>query len=92
MKEIPLTSLPGIPTLLGLIAVDILAAWMIIQSTNDGGSWPFVVGIALFVLSGFCLIGLYMVEPNQAAVVSLFGKYVGTVKENGLRWNNPFYT
>ena len=37
------------------------------------------------------MTGLYMVEPNQAAVVSLFGKYVGTVKENGLRWNNPFY-
>src|SRR3546814_13692445 len=32
-----------------------------------------------------------MVEPNQAAVVSLFGKYVGTVKDNGLRWNNPFF-
>jgi hypothetical protein len=33
----------------------------------------------------------YMVEPNQAAVLSLFGKYVGTVKDNGLRWNNPFF-
>jgi len=32
-----------------------------------------------------------MVEPNQAAVLSLFGKYVGTVKDQGLRWNNPFY-
>ena len=38
------------------------------------------------------LIGLYTVEPNQAAVLSLFGKYVGTVKEQGLRWNNPFYS
>ena len=44
------------------------------------------------VVAFFCCFGLYMVEPNQAAVVSLFGKYVGTVKENGLRWNNPFYT
>ncbi|MGH8078685.1 MAG: SPFH domain-containing protein, partial [Lysobacter sp.] len=40
----------------------------------------------------FCLVGLYMVEPNQAAVLSLFGKYVGTVKDNGLRWNNPFFS
>jgi len=38
------------------------------------------------------LVGLYTVQPNQAVVVSLFGKYVGTVKENGLRWNNPFFT
>ena len=43
------------------------------------------------LVAAFCLVGLYMVEPNQAAVLSLFGKYVGTVKENGLRWNNPFY-
>src|SRR5690606_28172336 len=27
-----------------------------------------------------------------SAVLSLFGKYVGTVKENGLRWSNPFFT
>jgi regulator of protease activity HflC (stomatin/prohibitin superfamily) len=39
----------------------------------------------------FTVVGLYTVQPNQAAVLSLFGKYVGTVKDNGLRWNNPFY-
>ena len=38
------------------------------------------------------LAGFYMVEPNQAAVLSLFGKYVGTVKDQGLRWNNPFFS
>lgn len=38
------------------------------------------------------MCGLYTVQPNQAAVLSLFGKYVGTVKDNGLRWNNPFYS
>ncbi|MBO7942023.1 SPFH domain-containing protein, partial [Streptomyces sp. S9] len=43
------------------------------------------------LLAVICLFGLYMVEPNQAAVLSLFGKYVGTVKDNGLRWNNPLY-
>jgi len=36
--------------------------------------------------------GLYMVEPNQSAVLSLFGKYIGTVRTPGLRFNNPFYT
>ena len=30
-------------------------------------------------------------QPNQAAVLQLFGKYAGTVKDNGLRWTNPFY-
>jgi regulator of protease activity HflC (stomatin/prohibitin superfamily) len=49
-------------------------------------------GIALVLVSLFLMLGLYMVEPNQAAVLSLFGKYVGTDKVNGLRWNNPFYS
>src|SRR5690606_3128745 len=54
---------------------------------------PFLSGsLALGLLVLFSLFGLYKVEPNQAAVLSLFGKYVGTVKESGLRWNNPFYS
>ncbi|WP_425435520.1 SPFH domain-containing protein [Luteimonas chenhongjianii] len=48
------------------------------------------IGVAL--LTAFLSTGLYMVEPNQAAVLSLFGKYIGTDKSNGLRWNNPFLT
>ena len=32
-----------------------------------------------------------IVNPNQARVLIFFGKYVGTVKENGLLWINPFY-
>ena len=52
----------------------------------------FIAAVAIGLVAFVCLFGLYMVEPNQAAVISLFGKYVGTVKDNGLRWNNPFYS
>jgi len=41
---------------------------------------------ALFVVPGF-----FMVQPNQAKVLTLFGSYVGTVKANGLRWSIPFF-
>ncbi|WP_425497879.1 SPFH domain-containing protein [Lysobacter arvi] len=59
---------------------------------GDDPSGVRVAGALLLgAMSFVALLGLYMVEPNQAAVLSLFGKYVGTVKENGLRWNNPFY-
>ena len=87
MKENPIRSLPGIPVLLGLLAVALFGAWLIV--TGAGGVR--IGGIALVAGAAFLLLGAYMVEPNQAAVVSLFGKYVGTVKDNGLRWNNPFY-
>jgi regulator of protease activity HflC (stomatin/prohibitin superfamily) len=39
-----------------------------------------------------CLAGFYMVEPNQSAVLTLFGKYIGTVRNQGLRFNNPFFS
>jgi len=35
--------------------------------------------------------GLFMVHPNEAKVLQLFGKYAGTSREAGLRWANPFY-
>ncbi|RDY66623.1 SPFH domain-containing protein [Lysobacter soli] len=95
MKENPIRSLPGIPVLLILLILLATAGWMLLTGVGVAGddpsgtrvAWGLLLGLASFV----CLFGLYMVEPNKAAVLSLFGKYIGTVKENGLRWNNPFY-
>lgn len=39
-----------------------------------------------------CFGGLFIVNPNQARVLQLFGAYAGTVKAPGLRWANPFFT
>ena len=90
MKENPTRSLPGIPVLLLLIAAMFMGAYLIVSSVEDATpGW--IVGIAAIVIGMFLLFGLYKVEPNQAAVLNLFGKYVGTVKDGGLRWNNPFY-
>lgn len=48
--------------------------------------------IIVSVLSFFGLFGFILVNPNTSKVVVLFGKYVGTIKANGLYWANPFYT
>ncbi len=45
----------------------------------------------LFLLSIFWFAGLMVINPNQSRVLTLFGKYKGTVKENGFFWVNPFY-
>lgn len=98
MKEKSIRSLPGIPFLLGVIALTAIAIWLIATGLGpdpDNGlvsGTRAVIGAVVGVLALLSLIGLYKVEPNQSAVVSLFGKYVGTVKDNGLRWNNPFYS
>ena len=47
---------------------------------------------ALILLLGvFCAPGFFFVNPNSSRVLVLFGKYVGTVKNNGFYWVNPFY-
>ena len=92
MKETPIRSLPGIPMLLALFAAMLVGAWFALSGIRTEAIAQVIAGALLAVVAGFCLFGLYMVEPNQSAVVSLFGKYVGTVKDNGLRWNNPFYS
>ncbi len=90
MKENPSRSLPGIPALLILLAAVCLGAYLIASSARDG-TFGWIAGIVIVIAAFFLMLGLYKVEPNQAAVLDLFGKYVGTVKDNGLRWNNPFY-
>ncbi|RZA34088.1 MAG: SPFH domain-containing protein [Lysobacteraceae bacterium] len=96
MKENPTRSLPGIPFLLAVLVISVFAGWLFIQGVSaakSGTPAPLMIlsGVLLGIAAFLSLIGLYTVQPNQAAVLSLFGKYVGTVKDNGLRWNNPFY-
>ncbi|MEP6632661.1 MAG: SPFH domain-containing protein [Luteimonas sp.] len=91
MKENPVRSGSGIPVLLVLLVTLALGGYGVLEGAAfHSTAWLFG-GLAVSFVSLFCLFGLYKVEPNQAAVLSLFGKYVGTVKDNGLRWNNPFF-
>ena len=50
-----------------------------------------VEGLIGGFLTLLLLKGFYIVNPNKSAVMVLFGKYKGTVKENGFFWTNPFY-
>lgn len=51
--------------------------------------FPLALLASLIIL--VCWAGFFMVQPNQAKVMTLFGSYVGTEKRNGLRWTIPFY-
>ncbi len=92
MKEQSLHSIPGIPTLFGLLLAGAGTAALLVLGIRDQSGLLIASALVIGVVLLFALAGFYMVEPNQAAVQSLFGKYVGTVKEQGLRWNNPFYS
>lgn len=90
MKERQVLTLPGVPMVLILLALLAICAWWLFKSVALLASPvpPIVAG----ALVCFCGLGLFIVQPNQAAVMQFFGKYVGSERNSGLRWANPFYT
>ncbi|HWW68682.1 MAG TPA: SPFH domain-containing protein [Duganella sp.] len=80
-----LGAVAGIVLLLG-------AAYVFKTGLDDGGVLSrLVFGLALALVGLFCLIGLYMLQPNESAILTLFGRYIGTDRSEGLRWAFPFY-
>ena len=74
-----------------LAVAQIGCAWAIYRSAV-AISIPGIVVFALAsIVVAICWAGLFMVHPNEAKVLQLFGKYVGTAHEPGLKWANPFY-
>jgi hypothetical protein len=56
------------------------------------GNWPlFIISMGTFLLFILIFVGLFTVNPNDAKALVLFGKYAGTVRQNGFFWGNPFY-
>jgi regulator of protease activity HflC (stomatin/prohibitin superfamily) len=51
--------------------------------------WLVILGLLVAMTGLFLLAGLFVNQPNQSRVVTLFGRYTGTVRENGFRWVNP---
>jgi regulator of protease activity HflC (stomatin/prohibitin superfamily) len=51
-----------------------------------------VGGVLVWLVTIVALGGLFVVDPYEGRVLQLFGRYVGTVKDPGLRWASPFYT
>jgi SPFH domain / Band 7 family len=71
-----------------LIAGSVLS---LVLAPGAGGGWGVALRVLLPLVGVFTLVGLYMLQPNQAAILNLFGRYAGTDRNEGLRWANPFY-
>jgi len=77
--------------LLGFLMI-VLAVISFRMANEDGMVWLHVPGVAFAITFILVAIGFIAIDPNSSRVLTLFGKYVGTVKENGFYWVNPFYT
>ena len=82
--EKPYLTMNGIAMLLMLIALGFVEAFVIVSVRNPVFIIAVGVGIA-FIAPGF-----FMLQPNHAAVLLLFGKYLGTERNPGLRWTLPW--
>jgi regulator of protease activity HflC (stomatin/prohibitin superfamily) len=91
MPESPVSERPA-RAWIGWLALAVGIALVIAGAVVAGGSSAGRgrIAAALIVAGAIVLAGLTPVSPGQARVVSLFGRYTGTVRDTGLRWVNPF--
>ena len=92
MTEKPLTSISGyIALLVGLLGL-IVGPILFVAALVYASFWLGALAVIFFIGGIIILVGLSVVNPNEAIMTTFFGDYIGTMKQNGLRWVNPFYT
>ena len=97
IEERELRPMPGMAMLficiIGIIAGGALCIAGPALAESGGAAFISVaVGVILIVVLAICLGGLRIVNPNEALVLTLFGKYHGTIKKDGFFFVNPFST
>ena len=89
MKERKGLGINGWLMLLIVIALFIGGGWLIWEATGNSQGSTFWTGIVLVVVGGVLASGFVINQPNIAKVVTFFGRYLGTVRRNGLTWTVP---
>ena len=86
------------------LALFIISVWIVVRLSKLGcmldakgevTPWillPICIGFLLLLVWILHLCGFMIVQPNESRVLTFFGKYSGTVKENGFFWVNPFFS
>ena len=91
IREIKRTVTSGYLMLVVLAAAQLGLAYMIYLAGSAQNISGLIAAVLASIVVLICWAGLFMVHPNEAKVLQLFGKYVGTCHDPGLRWANPFY-
>jgi len=92
MNERTYSAPSGIPALITLIALLLLDGAWLVNSIQQRTGWAIVVAILTGIALLIALTGFFTVAPNEGKVLQFFGRYVGTVRDPGPRWTNPFYS
>ena len=94
IQEKSYTAPSGLLVVLGLLAaLAVVVALFIVDVAADSQiSFGGLTCILLVLVIAFLLAGVFVVNPNEGRVLQFFGRYVGTVRDQGLRWANPLFT
>ena len=92
--ETPIGTANGFAALFVALALLVVGGYLLYLSLAYGGlRWGmFSLAIVVFIVAILTLAGLYTLQPNEAAILQLFGAYRGTSRVPGLRATNPFYS
>lgn len=91
MNETRAPSIAGIPTAIVIVLLFLTCAALFLGAPLSGHPNFVPVPVVAFMILAFLTKGFFQVQPNQGVVMQLFGRYAGSVREEGLRWTNPFY-
>jgi len=91
-KEKQVGTAPGWGMLFIILAVMIAAIVALILAIGQKSGVGVLSAIGALIVGIFLLPGLFVINPNEAVVLLLFGDYKGTTRDNGLRFANPFLT
>ncbi|HXD84466.1 MAG TPA: SPFH domain-containing protein [Rudaea sp.] len=92
MNERRYSAPSGIPALIGIVVLLLADGAWFVYSIQNQSVWAIIVAILIAIVLLICLGGFFTVAPNEGKVLQFFGNYVGTVRDAGPRWANPFYS
>jgi regulator of protease activity HflC (stomatin/prohibitin superfamily) len=90
-REIPRSTADGYTMAAVGVLLILLPVASFVFAFAAGGLFGGVLRVLLIPAGIFVLVGLYMLQPNEAAILTLFGRYMGTDRSAGLRWANPLF-
>jgi regulator of protease activity HflC (stomatin/prohibitin superfamily) len=91
-REVPATTQSGYVMLLVSLALVAVAVWLFIGAVmpDEPDGLRLIGALVTGIVGLFILTGFYMINPNEAAAIQLFGAYKGTDRNEGLRWVLPW--
>ena len=86
-------AIPGFPALFALVVASVVLAGAVVYELSSAGSISSLVHLGTAILIALVLLGyrgLTVVDPNEARALVLFGRYDGSLRQQGFYWVNPF--